>query len=47
MLEPGKQPPPQIVQVFEVRFPNPAQEQTLEPRHALGVVGADLGQQPM
>ena len=47
VTELSEQLPPQILEVFQVRLADLAQQQAFQPRHALAIVHAHLAEQPM
>ena len=47
MFHAGEQPPPQVVKVLTIRFPDLPQEQAFQSRHSLRIVAPKLTEQPM
>src|SRR5437870_2604089 len=47
MFQPPDQPPLQLLKMLSVRFTGLAEQQTLEARHPLTVIGTHLRRQPM
>ncbi len=47
MVQPPEQPAAQILEMFQVRLADLAQQQTFQTRHALAIIRAHLREQPM
>ena len=47
MIQAPEQPAAQILEMFQVRLADLAQQQTFQPRHALAIIRPHLREQPM
>ena len=47
MRQPTEQPATQVIEVFQIRFADLAEQKTFQPRHPLAIVRAHLREQPV